>query len=330
MRAFSGRGLLAVVLTAFLAGFAFGSPLSSRLLSLVPPGAGIVAGFENRGAANLHGRLLLTTHNNRLDLEDFDALTGVDSKRAFDEVIEVAAAPSGGALSDHLLLVAGSFDREQIFRSMELNGAQNFQYQGQQVLLIRPLTRERGDMLDPRWMVILDNRTCIFGTSWLVKQALRRYDQHAVTDSLLEERLSLLRRDVTSWNVLVGSARNEKNINFAQPQSAWAQLQQDTEVLMVAARFGSKIRVDFSIHANAERGPEFFTRKAGLFAGALLNKPNPETASPEEAMHRLENFSLEPNRVQGSVKLSPGQFAGWCEHLYRVRASVVPASTNGD
>jgi len=330
MRPSIRKGSFTVVLTAFFAGSAFGSPLSSRLLSLVPPGAGIVAGFENHTGADFHGRLLLATHNNRLDLEDFQSLTGVDSKRVFDEVIEVAAAaPLGGSLSEHMLLVAGQFDRERIFSSIELNGAGNFQYQGQQILLIRPLTRERGDMVDTRWMVILDNRTGIFGTSWLVKLALRRYAQHAATDSVLEERLSLLRRDVTSWNVLVNSAKSQTNINFEQPHGAWAQLQQDADVLMVAARFGSKIRVDFSIHANAERGPEFFTRKAGFFTDALLSDPKTKGSSSGEAHRGLENFFLEPNRVQGSVYLSSKQFAAWCEQIYMARAGIMVAA-NGD
>jgi len=320
---------LSFVLTAFFAGSGLGSPLSSRLLPLVPPGAEIVAGFENRTGSGVRGRLLLATRNNRLDLEDFQSLTGVDSKRVIDEVIEVAAAPSGGGLSEHILLVGGQFDRERIFSSIELNGGKHFQYQGQQVLLIRPLTRERGDMLDARWMLILDNRTGIFGTSGLVKQVMRRYAQHAVTDPVLGERLSLLRRDVTSWNLLVSPAKSQKNIRFGQPHSAWAQLQQDTDVLMVAARFGPKIRVDFSIHANAERGPEFFTRKVGFFTNALLSGPKPEASSPKESHRRLENFSLEPNRVQGSVYLSSKQYAAWCEQIYIARAGITVA-TNGD
>src|SRR5215472_3558815 len=124
MRPLLQKGLFSVALTAFCAGSGLASPLSSRLLPLVPSGADIVAGFENYAASNLHGRLLLTTRNNRLDLEDFQSLTGVDSHRVFDELIEVAAAPPGGSLAEHMLLVAGRFDRERIFASMELNGAQ--------------------------------------------------------------------------------------------------------------------------------------------------------------------------------------------------------------
>ena len=144
-------------------------------------------------------------------------------------------------------------------------------------LLIKPFARERGDMLDTRWLVILDNRTGMLGTPWLVQQALRRYADHSVPDSILEERLSLLRRDVTSWNVIAGSPANAENINFAQPHSAWAQLQQDADVLMVGARFGTKIRIDFSIHADAGRGAEFFGRKAAFLYGCTGLRAQPGT-----------------------------------------------------
>lgn len=324
------RGFFTVVLTAAFAGSGFASPLSNRLLALVPPGSQIVAGFENRPGLHVHGRLLLTTHNNRLDLDDWQALTGADSKRMFDEIVEVAFAPSGLALSEHMVLVAGRFDRERIFQSLKENGAEILEYQGCDIALVKPLVRERGDMLDDRWLAILDNRTGIFGTPWLVQQALRRAADHAVPDSILEERLSLLRPDVTSWNVLLASPTNARNVTFVQPRSAWAQLQQDAEVLMVATRFGEKIRVDFSIYADASRGQEFFARKAEFFTSALGTGLSADSAAPEGAGRRLINFSLEANRVQGSVQLSNTQFEAWCEHLYVDRSSPVPVASTGN
>jgi hypothetical protein len=334
--------LVALALTAGFAETAFASPLGSRLLPMVPPGAEVVAGFEDHPRPKIHGRLLMTTHNNRLDLDDWQALTGVDSKRVFDEVIEVAAAPSGGALSEHILLVAGRFDRARIFRSIEENGAQSTQFLGERILLIKPLTRERGDMLDTRWMAIIDNRTGILGTPSLVQQALRRYADYALPDPILEQRLTLLRPDVSSWNVLVPPRKTTNNLSFGRPYSVWAQLQEDAEVLMVAARFGSKIRIDFSVHADSRHGPEFFTRKAGFFTDALGTRPNPDatssseaTSSPEatssqDAQRRLLNFSQEPNRVQGSVELTSSEFDAWCEHLVMVRAFAVPSAASGN
>jgi hypothetical protein len=325
-----GKGLSVVALASIFAGSGYGSPLSSRLLPLVPPGAEIVAGFENRPSPDAHGRLLLTTHNNRLDLEDFQSLTGVDSKRVFEEVIEVAASPTGEFLSEHMLLVAGRFDRERIFGSMQLNGARNMNFLGERVLIVDPLSRERGDMLDTRWFLILDNRTAIFGTPWLVEKAVRRNAQHAVADAVLEGRLSLLRRDVTSWNILVGSGSRQKNIKFRQAYTEWAQLQEDADVLMVAARFGSKVRVDFWIHAEGDRRPDFFAEKAGFFSEALMNGLNASARSPQEAQRRLQDFSVESNRVKGSMELSNSEFSQWCDHIFLARVGMPSTGSNGD
>ena len=76
MRPLVLKGLIAVALTGIFAGYGFASPLSGSLLSLVPAGAQIVAGFDNRPGPSGHGRLLLTTHNNRLDLDDWQAVDG--------------------------------------------------------------------------------------------------------------------------------------------------------------------------------------------------------------------------------------------------------------
>ncbi len=329
MRPLVLKCLFTAGLTALYAGSGWASPLSSKLLPLVPAGAEVVAGFENHPTPDAHGRLLLTTHNNRLDLDDWQALAGVDNNRVFDEIIEVAASEASGQLTEHVLLAAGRFDRERIFRSAELNGAENAEFEGQKVVLIKPFARERGDMLDTRWLVILDNRIGVLGTPWLVQKVLRRYADHSVPDSILEERLSLLRPDVTSWNVIVEPPTNGNGISFAIPQSSWALLQQDADVLMVGARFGSRIRVDFSIHAKADRGAEFFSRKAAFFTDALSYEPKPGPASAG-TMKRLQNYSLESNRVQGSVELSSRQFQAWCDQLYRVQGSQLQTAASGN
>jgi len=316
MRPWIRTGTLTTAMVASWVAGGFASPLSSRLLPLVPPGAEIVAGFENHSGPTARGRLLLTTHNNRLDLDDWQALTGVDSKRFFDEIVEVAAAPSGGELSEHMLLVSGRFDRERIVRSLEENGARAQEFQGQRIHMIDPLSRERGDLVGVRWLAILNNSIGILGTQRLVQQALRRYADHAVTDSILYERLALLQPDVTSWNVLAPARNTARQLSFAQPYTAWAQLQEDADVLTVAVRFGKKIRVDFSIHANDGHGSEFFTRKAAMFTDALGAGPEPE------AQRQLQNFSLEPNRVRGSVEFTSSQFEAWCDRLYTLRASA--------
>jgi hypothetical protein len=283
------------------------SPLNCKLLSLVPPGSGIVAGFENYSDPHRHGQLLLSTHSDRVDLADWLAIAGVDSKRSFDEGVEVASASAEGELpTEHLLLIAGQFDKDRIYGAAEQNGAQRSAYDGETVMLIQPFTREKGEMQDLRWLLIVENRIGIFGTPFLVQQALHRYQTHADVDRLLKERLSQLPHDVRSWNVLI-STTDRKSLNMHEG-SRWAGLVEEAEVLIVGARFGPKVRVDFLLHANSIHGAGFFQQKvssfAQVFAGVLPN-------GSEE--RRLAKVSLEPDRVRGSIELSKRQFQMWCE-----------------
>lgn len=283
------------------------SPLNCKLLSLVPPGSGIVAGFENYSDPHRHGQLLLSTHSNRVDLGDWLAISGADSKRALEEGIEVASSPAGGMLpTEHLLLVVGQFDKERIYTSAEQNGAKRSEYDGETVMLIQPFTREKGEMQDVRWLIILENRIGIFGTPLLVQQALRRYQTHADVDRPLRERLSQLPHDVSSWNVLI-SATDRKSI-YMHAGSRWADLVEEAEVLIVGTRFGPKVRVDFLLHSNSSHGAGFFQQKVSSFAQVFANGL---PGGSEE--RRLSKVSLEPDRVRGSMELSKRQFEMWCE-----------------
>jgi len=299
--------------TAVFATSGFASPLNSKLLSLVPPGVEIVAGFENHPAGNRPGRLLLVTHNDRLDLDDWQALAGVDSKRRIDEVIEVAAASSTGRLTEHLLLVAGSFDKERIFNAAELNGAERTGYQGESVMLIKPFAREQAEMLDTRWLVILNNRIAMLGTESMVQRALYRYATHPDIDMPLMERLSQLRPDVTSWNVLLVSAMANGNLIIKQKDCPLTRLLEGAEVLMVGARFGPKVRVDFSLHAGSNRETAFFTQKAAFFADVFEKDSAIQSNSPLPVSRQLGNLGLEPNRIYGSIELSANEFQKWSQ-----------------
>jgi len=286
-----------------ISNYLFASPLNGKLLSLVPPGVGIVAGFENYPDPHRHGQLLLSTHNDRVDLCDWLAISGVDSQRHLDEGIEIASSPAGGGLlTEHLLLVIGKFEKNRIYKSAEQNGAQRSEYDGEALMLIQPYTRERGEMEDVRWLLILENRIGMLGTPFLVKQALRRYQAHADIDWLLKERLSRLPRDVSSWNLLV-SATAKMHVG-----DRWAGVVDETDVVMVGARFGPTVRVDFLLDADRNRGLEFFRQKglafARVFAGVLHSARNKS---------RLAKVWLEPDRVRASVELSNRQFEMWSE-----------------
>jgi hypothetical protein len=159
-----------------------------------------------------------------------------------------------------------------------------------------------------RWLVILDNRIGILGTPFLVQSALRRYLTHTDIDMPLMERLSQLRRDDTSWNVLLWSPKVLKNYS-ALSTGAWGRLLEDTDVLLVGARFGPRVRIDFSLHAGRDRGSAFFRQKGMLFADVFTAEPSLHNDAPRPC--RLDNLSLDPDRVQGSVELSSKQYEDW-------------------
>jgi hypothetical protein len=308
----------------------FASLRSSKLLPLVPSGSEIVAGFENYPDPHRHGQLLLTTHNNRLDLEDWLALVGVDNKRVLNEAIEVAASSSGGLLTEHLLLVAGRFDRDHIYSAAELNAAKKTECEGQTVMLIEPFSREKGSMQDIRWLLILENRIGMLGSPAMVRDALHRFLTHADVDMPLMERLAQLDSDISSWNVLVSTLRTGIGYTVAQPTSPRARLMKDADVLMIGAHFGSKIRIDFSLHAKCDQGAEFFEQKAASFAEVFAAKPPHPSPSSRAPQHEKDNPSLEPNHAQGSIELSLKEFQIWSEQANHPQRPLSQAAAHGE
>jgi hypothetical protein len=298
--------------------------VSGKLLSLVPPGCAIVAGFENGHGPHSGGRLLLTTPNNQFDLNDWLALSGVDTEKRYDEVIEAAAPNSIGELANHLLLVEGRFDRERIFRAAQQNGAQTSQAEGETVLVVMPFPRERVRMPDTRWLAILSNRTALFGTPWLVQQAVRRYATHAEADPALIQRLKLLRTDISSWNVLVSLQKLIPNIKPAGPQSDWSRLLEDADLLLVGAHFGPRIRVDFSVYADRDRETAYFEGKANLLRAMFTPETSHSDDLPQQPQPQLENLTVARSEMRGSVAFSDRQFAEWIAHPSRVHAPQAP------
>lgn len=299
---------LGLALASSVSPLCLASPSTSKLLWLVPPGAQIVAGFENYKDEHHHGQLLLTTRNNRLDLTDWQSIAGVDHERAFREIIEVASSPLGGQLPEHLLMVAGRFDQGTIFRSLRLHGATETQYLGQSAMLIEPFPRERGIMIGTRWLVILDNSLALFGTPASVIAAMNRYVQRANVDMVLRERLSQLPLDVSSWNVLSSLPKAPTQYIAPQASNPWSRVLAGANVLIVGARFGAKIHVHFALHANQDRGAEFFEQKTASFAEVFAPEHTGSSRPP-----RLAGVERGPDRIQGSIQLSRKQFDAWSD-----------------
>src|ERR1700750_1392836 len=89
-------------------------PAEDRLLRLVPANAEIVAGIQDPHHGDQSGRLLIVTHNNKVDLRDWMTLAGVDDQQEVDRLIEVAMPSPLGELGEHLLLLRGAFNGSRI------------------------------------------------------------------------------------------------------------------------------------------------------------------------------------------------------------------------
>ena len=292
------------------------SPVASKLLALVPERAQIVAGIEDPHNPESKGRLLLVTHSSNLDFNDWIALTGVDPHRQTDEVIEVAASSTEGELHEHLLLVAGQFDRERIFHAALQNGASMAEYHGQALLVVEPFVRERQQISASRWMAVLDDHTTIFGSPALVRQALDRYLNRLEPDPPLLKRLSRLHADVNSWNVLVMSAPMlARHVAPGQLHAAWTHILDGADELTIGIHYGSTDRIDFAVHAVSGQSvshlAEFLTEPRILPADLATGmRPN------------LQDLSIEQTRVCGSFVVRGKQFNRWLASVYTRRSSA--------
>jgi hypothetical protein len=297
------------------------SPQNSKLLALVPEGAQIVAGIEDPHNPMSTGRLLLVTHSTNLDFNDWVGLTGVDPDRRADEVIEVAASSANGELYEHLLLVAGQFDRERIFRAAGQNGVPTTEYRGQILLVVEPFAREQQEINGTRWMAILGDHTTIFGSPLLVRQALDRYLNRSNPDPLLLKRLGQVNADVNSWNVLVMSAPLlHRHVAPGQLHAAWTHILDGADELTIGIHYGSTDRIDFAVRATSGQ------RLSDLAEN--LAEPRIIAASSSAGMHpRFRNLSIEEGRLRGSLLLPGKEFDRWLASTYARRSSVVDSES---
>jgi hypothetical protein len=194
--------LSCLLLTAGVAACALSS--DARLLSMVPPDSNVIASMLRYAGQDQSASFLLLTENNRLDLQDFFAVSGADTSRSIHQVVFTAGAGQKGTLSEHSLLVSGHFDRDAIFRSARGDKATSEDYRAISILAVPAFERERSTLHDVRWLAILDSRIAIFGTREIVQRELDRYLSKSQPDPMLMERLSRLGRNDDSWCLLTG------------------------------------------------------------------------------------------------------------------------------
>jgi hypothetical protein len=315
-------GCMAMVAVSLSGVRAFGSsPAENRLLRLVPSNAEIVAGIEDPHHGDQSGRLLIVTHSNDVDLQDWLTLAGVDDRQEVDKLVQVALSSSRGELSEHLLLAQGSFEGRRILASAEKSGGVESDYRGVKVVMVKPFAREQQEMPDTRWLAILDDRTVIFGTPAVAKSALDRYVSSAAPDGSLVERLTELKPDVNCWSVLtMPGAMLASHLRAGVLDAAGTTLLSGVSRISVGVHYGSKERVDFAF--GAEDGAAATTLAKAMHEQPHL-LPIMETQSA-----RFEGVSVERNEVRGSVRVKDKEFDPWLAAVY-ARLSV-GGGTNGE
>jgi hypothetical protein len=300
---------------------AFGGPAQERLLRLVPANAAIVAGIEDPHHGDQGERLLIVTHNNNVDLRDWLTLAGVDDQQEVDKLVQVAMSSSRGELSEHLLLVQGSFNGRRIFSSAERNGGVASSYEGVRVMIVKPFAREQQEMPDTRWLAILDDSTVIFGTPDPVKSALERYVSRTTTDIQLTKRFIGLKPDVNCWSVLtMPGAMLVNHLRAGVVDVRGTTLLRGVNSVAIGVHYGSKARVDFDFGAEDAAA-------AAALATAMSGQAHLLPIADTLRAH-FEGVSVHQNDVRGSLRVADKEFGSWLDAIY-ARLSV-DTGTNGE
>jgi hypothetical protein len=221
------------------------SPLAvgSELLSLVPPGAEIVAGMAWGQQVNY----LVITRNNTADFFDLESIFGVDPTRSVHCVIVVAASSDRGFVSEHSLVASGHFDSRHIFSAAVENGAKRGDYQGIPVLSIPPLERDKGILDDVRWLAVIDSHIAVFGTIPMVQEELTRYLSRSPVDGSLIKRLSRLRSDDQSWFLFNSAAHRNEMVRrqLAPLDPVLAQPEHANYEFVLGIHFAKRVEIEY-------------------------------------------------------------------------------------
>jgi hypothetical protein len=278
-------------------------PVDSPLLRLVPANAQLVSGISDPSrSSSSGGRLLMVTENDNRDLEDCFALIGVDHNITIKEVIEANASSVHGDLSDHLLLIAGHFNDKQILRAATENGATDFEYQGNEVLEVKPFEREVQFMRGVRWMTILRNDVLVFGVPGMVVNALARYESGAPADPIFLQRLGRLPSDVDSWTIAaIPASRLATQMDTRAIPASVAGMLRISDEVELGVQYARLTRIDFCIHTDTS-GP----------SAVLSSTAQPMLAGFARERHlRLQYAIAGDNRIHGRITVPENEFDRW-------------------
>jgi hypothetical protein len=273
----------------------------SRLLSLVPPAAAVVAGMHAPSSGSQPKSFLLVTHNNSIDLVDFIALTGGDPTRVIEQVV-MAAEGGRETLPEHSLLASGHFDQALIRRSVA--GASATLYRDIPVLVVQPFARERADFNDVRWLAMIDSNVAIFGTIAMVKQELDRYLSGSVADPFLVQKLAQLRRDDDTWCVLARPVYSDEMRSMLQALDAkLADSLQDGNTFEFGIHYGRRVEFEYEFDTPTSVG-------TGAVSRSLLESLG-GVGVTESSHVSASTTSRADGVVHGALKVSRARYDAW-------------------
>ena len=288
-----------------------------RILSLVSPHAGILAGIRASPTKEQPSScLLIVTHKDKIDMEDFIALSGVDSFRSIHEIL-LEATPDG----THSMLASGHFDRELIYRSALSTGATRSAYRGIDVLSVEPFPRERGELDEVRWLAIVNADIALFGTIADVREELDRYLSHSSAEPIFSKSLARLRKDDDPWSMLrasSGSTQTPDALRLVEPKLPVFIPMGST--LEFGMRYGSHVELDYDVSPSSESDVQTTI--------APLSRSLPVSISMASSFLAAPADSPVEGSAHGEIKISRAQYDAWMAKAAALRNSAMPLTIN--
>jgi hypothetical protein len=311
MKRFHGNRTLAMLfLLVISVETLLAAPPDLALLSLVPPGAQVVAGITNRPSPGKPGSFLLMTRNNVIDRSDFISLAGVDDSMIIHQMIFAAGGSDTSKWGEHSLLINGHFDQARIFKAAVDNGATVTEFRGFRVLVQHPFERELATFKDVRWLAVIDSNVALFGTRFSVQQELDRHLAGTAVDPSLMQRLARLRSDDATWSVL-GMFTFDDEIAHAlgSLDPVLANLVHAGTSFLFGVRYGKKIEVEYEGTVPSSEPLHTFANSSmeSLVAGNLKGS----------SLLPYPDLTGERASVRGVIKVAMDRYVAWLAEVDR-------------
>lgn len=295
-------GLVALCLSAVAASAVALTP-DGRLLRMVPAGAPVVAGFRAPSEERSAKYYMLITRWNRLDLDDFKALTGADPTRKIHEGIFVSGAVDERDWAPHTLLVQGIFDPQAVLRFADGVKVRRHSYRDIPVLVVQPFERERRYLMEVRWLALLDSHYLVFGTIENVKQAVDRDLDGSSADSELRKRLSRLSAKDGTWSI-VANARSvgvmATSIQILDPKLGRLATYSDSIQIGIELARHARLEYEYEVANDQLEELESSSPSSGAVGGLSFLDSSEETTSTTRG-----------GTVRGVLKISRERYNRW-------------------